>query len=111
MLNALLPALLLGAASLTGEPASADLSFNAADLETHAGSQAIYARIARTAESVCAEENRNSAMSVTATRLCVADTIERAVEALDAPHLSEIHAGLSIAPDGETRMVLVASND
>ncbi|WP_421788597.1 UrcA family protein [Hyphobacterium sp.] len=111
MFTALLPALFLGASSLAGGPASAELSFATADLTTPAGAQSVYERIADTAQRVCAEENRHSAMSATATRLCVRDTIERTLDQIAAPQLNEIHASRSISPDGRDSMVLAANRD
>jgi UrcA family protein len=111
MFNALLPALFLGASSLAGGPASAELSFATADLTTPAGAQSVYDRIADTAQRVCAEENRHSVMSATATRLCVNDTIKRTLDAVAAPQLHEIHAARSVSPDGRDRVVLAASRD
>lgn len=111
MLNALLPALFLGASAVSGGPASAEFSFTQAELTTRAGAQAVYTRVVDVAERVCAEENRHSAMSASAARLCVEDTVARAVEQIAAPQLSRIHASRSISPDGEARVVLAANGD
>lgn len=108
MLNALLPALMLAAAN---GPASAELSFTHAELTTPAGANAVYQRVVSVAEQVCAEENRHSAMSATATRLCVTDTVARTLDQIAAPQLNEIHAARSITPDGRTRTVLAAARD
>lgn len=111
MFNALLPALFLGASSLAGGPASAELTFAPADLATPSGAQSVYRRIAETAQHVCVEENRHGAMSATATRLCVSDTIERTLDQIAAPQLNEIHASRSVSPDGRDRVVLAANRD
>ncbi|MEE2526517.1 UrcA family protein [Hyphobacterium sp. HN65] len=108
MLNALLPALLLVSAN---GPASAELSFAPAELTTPTGAAAVYQRVVDTAEQVCAQENRHSVMSATATRLCVTDTVSRTLDQIAAPQLDEIHAARSIAPDGRTRTVLAAARD
>ncbi len=110
MLNALLPALLLGV-SAAGNPASADLTYARAELVTPAGAQAVYTRIESLAEHVCAEENRNAVMAANATRICIADTVERAVVQIAAPQLTQIHAARSISPDGRDRVVLAAARD
>ncbi|WP_421789740.1 UrcA family protein [Hyphobacterium sp.] len=109
MLNALLPALVLGAQALSGAPASAELTFSPAELTTQDGAQSVYNRVVDTAQRVCEAENRHSAMSATATRLCVQDTVARTVEQIAAPQLTEIHASRSISPDGGSRVVLAAN--
>ena len=100
MLNALLPALFLGASSIAGGPASAELTFTHAELTTPAGAESVYRRVVRTARHVCADENRHSPMSATASRICVTDTVERTLAEIAAPQLSEIHAARSVSPDG-----------
>ena len=90
MFTALLPALLLGVTAPADDPASAELTFTQAELATAAGAEAVYDRIARTAQRVCAEENRHSPMSATATRLCVSDTIARTLDQVAAPQLREL---------------------
>ena len=111
MLNALLPALFLGASSIVGGPASAELSFTQAELATQSGSAAVYQRVVEIAEQVCDEENRYAVMAATATRACVSDTIDRTLVQIDAPQLNEIHATRSISPDGRDRVVLAAIGD
>lgn len=109
MLNALLPALFLGATAFAGGPASAELSYSQAELATQSGSAAVYERVVAVAERVCADENRNSAMAATAARLCVADTIDRTITQIAAPQLTRIHAARSISPDGRDAVVLAAN--
>lgn len=109
MLNALLPALFLGASAVAGNPASAELSYTQAELSTHSGSAAVYQRLVTAAERVCADENRHSAMAATATRICVADTVARTVSEIAAPQLDQIHAARSVSPDGREAVVLAAS--
>jgi UrcA family protein len=111
MLNALLPALFLGATSFAGGPASAELSFTQTELSTQSGSAAVYQRVVDVAGQVCAAENRNSAMAATAVRICVADTVDRTVAQIAAPQLSQIHAARSISPDGRDAVVLAAVRD
>jgi UrcA family protein len=111
MLNALLPALFLGSAAIAGQPASAELSYTQAELTTESGSQAVYQRVVSVAETVCEAENRHTVMSASATRTCVADTVDRALSQISAPRLNEIHASRSISPDGRGRVVLAASRD
>jgi len=111
MLNALLPALFLGATSVAGGPASAELSYTPAELTTQSGSAAVYERVVDVANRVCTAENRNSAMAATAIRICVADTVERTVGQIAAPQLSQIHAARSISPDGRDAVVRAAMRD
>ncbi len=109
MLNALLPALFLGAASMAGSPASAELSYTQAELATQSGAAAVYQRVIAVAERVCADENRHTAMAATAARICVADTVERTIAQIAAPNLSQIHAARSVSPDGREAVVLAAN--
>jgi len=111
MLNALLPALFLGATSFVGGPASAELSFTQAELATQSGSAAVYQRVVDVAEQVCADENRHAIMAQASIRNCVEDTVTRTINQIAAPHLNEIHATRSISPDGRAVVVLAAIGD
>jgi len=53
--------------------------------------------IERAALDVCRAENRHGAMSARGVRVCVADTVARAVQAVDAPALTRLHAGREAA--------------
>lgn len=109
MLNALLPALFLGAASFAGGPATAEFSYTQAELATQSGSAAVYQRVVAVAERVCADENRHSAMAATSARICVTDTVERTIAQIAAPNLTQIHAARSVSPDGREAVVLAAN--
>jgi len=109
MLNALLPALFLGASAVAGNPASAEFSYTQAELATHSGAAAVYQRVVTAAERVCADENRHSAMAATAARICVTDTVERTIAQIAAPNLTQIHAARSVSPDGREAVVLAAN--
>ncbi|MEE2565681.1 UrcA family protein [Hyphobacterium marinum] len=111
MLNVLLPALLLATNPIEGVAPQADFTFDRAELATIDGAAAVHARLVNVATSVCEIENANGAMAQRGIRTCVADTVARAVAEIDAPALSEIHAGRLVSPDERPAMVQVAARD
>ena len=95
MKSLLLPALL--AAGLASAPALADgaetrtIVIDRAALTTDAGAARVHDQIRIAALQACRAENRGGAAFDRGVRLCVADTVNRAVEALDAPRLSALN--------------------
>lgn len=91
----LLPA--FAAVALSGAPALADeaetrtVAIDRAALTTEAGAARAYAAIETAARAACRAENRGGAAFDRSVRLCTADTVSRAVEALDAPALTALH--------------------
>lgn len=110
MLTSLLPALLLIAGPMDAAPTQADFSFDRSELAIPDGAASVYARVTEVAWQVCETENHNSAMAQRGTRICVADTIARAVADIDAPALTTIHAQ-HVSPDERSAVVLVAARD
>lgn len=95
----LLPAFAAAALSnaLSGAPAMADqaqsrtVTIDRATLSTQAGAAHAYAAIETAARAACRAENRGGAAFDRSVRLCTADTVARAVTALDAPRLTALH--------------------
>lgn len=111
MLTALLPALLLVTNPLATPAPQADFTFDRAELATSSGAEGVYGRLVATATALCAIENRDGAMAQRGIRICVADTVERAIHDMDAPVLHQIHAGRLVSPDDRPAVVQVASRD
>ncbi|MEO1040321.1 MAG: UrcA family protein [Pseudomonadota bacterium] len=85
-------ALAAPAMSLAEEPAALQITIDRAALTTPAGAEAAYQQIAGAALTVCRAENRHGAGFERALRICITDTIERSVSALDAPLVDAQHA-------------------
>lgn len=111
MLTLLLPALLLSANPIEGSAPHAEFTFDRAELATMDGAAAVHARLVNVATAVCETENANGVMAQRGIRTCVADTVERAVTDIDAPALTEIHAGRLVSPDERPALVQVAARD
>ncbi len=94
LLPALAAALLTAAPALADDTAaSRDVSIAPAELTTEAGVAAVHARISTAALAACREENRAGAAFERGVRICVEDTVKRAVTQLDAPLLTAHHRG------------------
>lgn len=91
----LLPA--LAVLSLTTAPSFAEdaesrtLVIDRAELLTEAGATRTYGQIRTVALEACRAENRGGVDFARTVQICVADTVERTVESLNAPLLTALH--------------------
>lgn len=111
MLTLLSSALLLVSNPSESPAPEADFTFDRAELATMDGAAAVHSRLFAVATSVCEAENANGVMAQRGIRTCIADTVARAVSEIDAPALSEIHAGSLPAPGDRPATVRVAARD
>lgn len=79
-------------AALAADTAQVAVRYTDLDLETEAGAQALYARIAAAARRVCPEHDARDLHRSRAARECRADAIERAVSAVGNERLAAIDA-------------------
>lgn len=87
-------ALTLGAGPALAQPGDAQsrqVSLTRIDLSTAHGAEAAYRLISDAARDACRSENRFGAGYERGLRTCIADTVERAVDQLDAPRLTALH--------------------
>jgi UrcA family protein len=91
LLPALIASALFGAPALADEAATRTVAIDRAALTTEAGAAHAYASIQTAARSACRAENRGGAGFERGVRICTADTVERTVEALNAPRLTALH--------------------
>ena len=91
----LLPALavsaLFGAPALADEAQTRKFAIDRAALATDDGAARAYAAIETAARAACRAENRGGAAFERGVRICTADTVERTINALNAPRLTALH--------------------
>lgn len=91
LLPALLAAGLASAPALAEEAETRTVQIDRSALTTDAGAAQAYVLIHAAAQQACRAENRGGVAFDNRVRLCVADTVARTVEALDAPRLSALN--------------------
>ncbi|WP_339747974.1 UrcA family protein [uncultured Maricaulis sp.] len=87
----------LAASMLLSGPVSAQarsVSFDRSELNSEAGAARVLEKIDSAARAACRTENRNSAMEALSNRICVRDTVARAVAEIRSPCLTDLGSGL-----------------
>lgn len=104
LLPAFAASALFGAPALADDAESRTVAIDRAALATESGAARAYAAIQSAARAACRAENRGGAAFERGVRICTADTVERTVEALNAPRLTALHergeAAITLASAG-----------
>jgi UrcA family protein len=66
--------------------------FSRRNLDSGAGQNAVYRQLARAAEHVCRPLDGKSLREISAMNKCIAQSLTRAVQAVNAPALTALHA-------------------
>jgi len=74
-----------------GRPLTKVVSYADLDLDRQAGTEVLYRRIRLAAREVCGPVDQRVLPQAMAWRTCVAEAIERAINEIDKPVLSEYH--------------------
>lgn len=91
-------ALALTPSAFAHPPASRDIAISQLDLLTQAGAEAAYLRLHDTARYVCRIENQFGADADRSIRRCTQRSLEDAVNQLDSPQLTALHAHRNTEP-------------
>jgi UrcA family protein len=77
--------------TLPAATAQQAMQFDRQDLKTASGAARLLSEIEITARDLCLQENHYGTMRARTVAICLHDTVERTVEELDAPCLTDVY--------------------